>query len=72
MSVVVADTAGKTQLITKGAIEEMLQISSFVEYDGIVAPLTAEMKRVVLSKAAELNTGGMPFVRPSTAAFEAL
>jgi Mg2+-importing ATPase len=59
MSVVVADTAGKTQLITKGAIEEMLQISSFVEYDGTVAPLTAEMKRVVLAKADELNTGGM-------------
>jgi Mg2+-importing ATPase len=59
MSVVVADNAGKTQLITKGAIEEMLQISSFVEYDGTVAPLTAEMKRVVLAKADELNTGGM-------------
>jgi Mg2+-importing ATPase len=59
MSVVVTDNAGKTQLITKGAIEEMLQISSFVEYDGTVAPLTAEMKRVVLAKADELNTGGM-------------
>jgi Mg2+-importing ATPase len=60
MSVVVADkTKGKTQMITKGAIEEMLRISSFVEYDGAVAELTEEVKRVVLAKVDELNADGM-------------
>ena len=34
MSVVVADKAGKTQIITKGAVEEMLSICSYAEYKG--------------------------------------
>lgn len=34
MSVVVEDQQGKTQMITKGAIEEMLEISSFVDFKG--------------------------------------
>lgn len=59
MSVVVADVKGKTQMITKGAIEEMLRISSFVEYDGKVTALTEEMKRVVLAKVDSLNSDGM-------------
>ena len=47
MSVVVEDKNGKTQMITKGAVEEMLNISSFVEYAGRVVPLTASMKKLV-------------------------
>lgn len=59
MSVVVEDKTGKTQMITKGAIEEMLRISAFVEYDGNVQPLTKTMKRLVLEKVNELNDQGM-------------
>jgi len=59
MTVVVADKAGKTQMITKGAIEEMLQISANVEYEGRVQPLTKEMKSLVLQKVSELNAQGM-------------
>lgn len=59
MSVVVADQAGKTQMITKGAVEEMLAISSFVELNGRVVPLSAEVKKAVLAKVKELNSGGM-------------
>ena len=59
MSVVVADESGKTQMITKGAIEEMLRISSYVEYGGRVTELTEEMRRVVLRKVDELNGQGM-------------
>ena len=33
LSVVVADAQGKTQMVTKGAAEEMLEICSFVEID---------------------------------------
>ena len=36
MSVVVADKNGGTQMITKGAVEEMIQVSSHVEYGGAV------------------------------------
>jgi Mg2+-importing ATPase len=59
MSVVVADHLGKTQMITKGAVEEMLKISSFVEYGGKIESLTEELKSLVLSKADELNANGM-------------
>ena len=34
MSVVVEDQKGKRQMITKGAAEEMLQVSAFTEYHG--------------------------------------
>lgn len=59
MSVVVADKSGKTQMITKGAIEEMLRISSYVEYGGEVTQLTEEMKKVVLHQVDALNADGM-------------
>ncbi len=59
MSVVVSDKTGKTQMITKGAIEEMLKISDHVEFDGKVIPLTEEMKEVVLKKVDSLNDDGM-------------
>lgn len=59
MSVVVTDSRGKTQMITKGAIEEMLRISAFVEYDDKVTALTDEMKKVVMSRVDRLNQDGM-------------
>ena len=48
MSVVVEDPSGKTQMITKGAIEEMLSISSYVDFKGKVTALTEEIKQEVL------------------------
>ncbi|OBS62552.1 magnesium-translocating P-type ATPase [Enterococcus mundtii] len=59
MSVVVADPAGKTQMITKGAIEEMLSISSYIDLGGEVKPLTAEQRETVLTKVKELNEDGL-------------
>lgn len=59
MSVVVEDKNGKVQMITKGAIEEMLEISSYVELNGEVLPLTNELKELVLRNAERLNSDGM-------------
>ncbi|MDR0921933.1 MAG: magnesium-translocating P-type ATPase [Lactobacillales bacterium] len=59
MSVVVEDNHGKTQMITKGAIEEMLNISSFVDFKGKVTKLTDEVRREVLEKVEELNANGL-------------
>ena len=59
MSVVVSDESGKTQLITKGAVEEMLKCCAFAEYNGVVTPLTAEVQRFILDKSDELNAQGM-------------
>lgn len=59
MSVVVADTGGKTQMITKGAIEEMLSVSTFVDLGDRVVELTDEMRRAVLDRVNDLNDDGM-------------
>lgn len=59
MSVVVEDTAGKTQMITKGAIEEMLSISNYIDIDEIVSPLTNEKRESVLAKVRDLNEDGL-------------
>lgn len=59
MSVVVADKTGKTQLITKGALEEMLSCCGYAELDGEVAAITKETKAFILQKADALNADGM-------------
>lgn len=59
MSVVVQDDDGKTQMITKGAIEEMLAISSFVDYQGTVIELNETERTKVLAKVKELNEDGL-------------
>lgn len=59
MSVVVEDVAGKTQMITKGAIEEMLSISSYIDLGGVVSPLTKELRESVLAKVRDLNEDGL-------------
>ncbi len=59
MSVVLADEKGKTQLITKGAVEEMLGISAYAEYKGEVKALTKEIKKEILETVAKLNDSGM-------------
>ena len=62
MSVVVEDQGGKTQMITKGAVEEMLSVCSFAEYDGKTVPITEEIKSYILEKVEELNESGMRVV----------
>lgn len=59
MSVVVADGTGKTQMITKGAIEEMLSVCSFAEYKGKVEPITEEVRNEILEQVRRYNDAGM-------------
>ncbi|SFB20930.1 magnesium-translocating P-type ATPase [Clostridium frigidicarnis] len=59
MSVVLQDHEGKRQLITKGAIEEMLSICSFAEYRGNIVPLTPDVKEEVIAMVSSLNEEGM-------------
>ncbi|WP_461256084.1 magnesium-translocating P-type ATPase [Treponema sp. R80B11-R83G3] len=58
MSVVVSDKGGKTQMITKGAVEEMLSVCSYAEYGGKVEPLTSELKKEVLKTVDKYNNDG--------------
>ncbi|MGC4018198.1 MAG: magnesium-translocating P-type ATPase [Muricomes sp.] len=62
MSVVLADKSGKQQLITKGAVEEMIKISSFVELDGCVLPMDEETKRAALKVYEKHNTEGLRMI----------
>lgn len=46
------------QMVTKGAVEEMLSICSFAECDGTVQPLTEEVRGRILKTVDELNDKG--------------
>ena len=59
MSVVVKDVEGKTQLVSKGAVEEMLACCSYAELGGSIKPLTEGVRQTVLEKSDELNQKGM-------------
>lgn len=58
LTTVVQDQTGKTQMVTKGAVEEMLSICTFAEYDGGVQPLTDEVRRHILQTVDSLNDKG--------------
>lgn len=59
MSVVVSDKTGKTQLITKGAVEEMLSVCSHAEFRGQVESITDEIRREITETVASYNSRGM-------------
>lgn len=59
MSVVISDKNKQCQLITKGAVEEMLAISKFVDYQGQVKRLDEAMNKKILATVASLNDQGM-------------
>ena len=58
LSTVVEDINGKTQMVTKGAIEEMLSICSYVECDGKVQELTDSLRKRIIKTVDELNDKG--------------
>lgn len=58
LSTVVQDKNGKTQMVTKGAVEEMLSICSFAECDGHVQPLRDEVRSRILKTVDGLNEKG--------------
>ncbi len=59
MSVVVEDKQGKRQIITKGAVEEMLSICTHVEFDGKVSELTPQLRKKATQIVDEMNNQGM-------------
>lgn len=61
LSVVVND-GNKSQLITKGAVEEILSICSMVDYKGEVSPITKEIKENIRRISSSLNKDGLRVV----------
>lgn len=58
LTTVVQDKSGKTQMVTKGAVEEMLSICAYAECDGNVQTLTDTLCHRILETVAELNDKG--------------
>ena len=58
LTTVVRDKSGKTQMVTKGAVEEMLSICTFAEQGREVRPLDQGMRKKILHTVDELNEKG--------------
>ena len=58
LSTVVEDRSGKTQMVTKGAVEEMLPVCTYAEKDGIVEPITEEVRSRIMKTVDILNEKG--------------
>lgn len=59
MSVIVKDDEDVISMVTKGALEEMLAISSYVEYKNRITELTDEIRQEILAEVAQLNEQGL-------------
>ncbi|WP_125605431.1 magnesium-translocating P-type ATPase [Lapidilactobacillus bayanensis] len=59
MSVVVGTRSGQVQLITKGAIEEMLEVATKIKLNGQVQVLDIDARQQVLQRVAALNRQGL-------------
>ena len=62
MSVVLADRSGIRHLITKGAVEEMISISSFVEMEGHILPMDDKTRQAALDVYEKHNAEGLRMV----------
>ena len=58
LTTVVRDKNGKTQMVTKGAVEEMLSICSYVDVDKEVKPLDEKLRDRIIRTVNMLNDKG--------------
>ncbi len=58
LTTVVQNKDGKTQMVTKGAVEEMLQVCSYAECDGTVKELTDDVRKQILDTVDDLAEKG--------------
>lgn len=59
MSVVIEDNSGKRQIVTKGAVEEMLEICSHTEVFGAPCPFTPELRKKAAAICERMNHQGL-------------
>lgn len=62
LSVIVSDENEKLQMITKGAVEEILNICTLVDYKGTVSPITKKIKDNIKKISKSLNQDGLRVV----------
>ena len=59
---VILDDGTKKQMITKGAVEEILSICTLVDYKGQVSPITKDIKNRIKEISKKLNEDGLRVV----------
>ena len=59
MSVVLRDDNGKRQLITKGAVDEILAICSFIDLNGVAVEFTDELRKQAYKVYEDNNNDGV-------------
>ena len=59
MSVVLRDLTGKRQLITKGAVDEIMSICSYIDIDGKAVEMTEELKNKAYEVYEKHNHDGL-------------
>ena len=59
MSVVLRDDNGKRQLITKGAVDEILSICSFIDLNGVAVKFTDELRKQAYKVYEDNNNDGL-------------
>lgn len=62
LSVIVSDENNKLQMITKGAVEEILSICTMVDYKGTVSKITKDIKDNIKKISKDLNRDGLRVV----------
>ena len=62
LSVIVSDENNKLQMITKGAVEEILSICTMVDYKGTVSKITKDIKDNIKKISKDLNKNGLRVV----------
>jgi len=62
MSVILEDRSGKRQLITKGAVEEILKICSYIDRDGVVTKLDDQTREEAFEVYSQHNNDGLRMI----------
>lgn len=70
MSVILKNGTGKTQMVTKGAVEEMLSICTKAEYQGEVIGLDEALRAEVRSRVEAMNQEGFRVLAIAQKRFE--
>lgn len=59
MSVIIEDGDGRKQIVTKGAVEEMISICSMAEFEGNIVPMDDRIRSIVMEESGMMNREGM-------------
>ena len=62
LSIIVSDNNNSCKMITKGALEEILSVCKFIDYNGEVTPITSEKKEFIRKLTKHLNESGLRVV----------